>query len=142
MLSASSMAELEAMLKKEIQKAMNVVSAKADKDMDEATDYFYSGGYPDMYERTGKLGETPRVTSLKSIANGYEFEVSLDQSGGYTSGSAPSMEDVLKLANYGIPFETKNRYKAKPNVGNMLFWEYGLEKIEDDLKSTMSKFFN
>lgn len=129
--TASNMAQLEAMLKQQLKKAMQVVSVKAEKDLDEATDYFYNGGQPQKYVRTGKLGSTPRTTALSESGNSVSFEAYLDQSGSYTTGSKPSMGTVLEWANTG----------SAGIVGSPLFWEYGIDKIEKDFNDTLASFF-
>lgn len=141
-MTANNMKQLNAMMMKELRKAMNVVSDKALADMYEETGDFYTQGEPKMYERTGALGDTPKTTSITTVGNEASFEAYLDTKHNYTTGSNPNMEDVLKLANYGTPFTTKNGGKAKATLGKKGFWERSEKKIEKTLDDTMSKFFS
>lgn len=54
-MTANSMSELNAMLIKELGKAMNVTSEKTLADMYDETGKFYTKGKPVMYKRTGAL---------------------------------------------------------------------------------------
>ena len=137
---ASSMEELHQMLLKEMKKAIQVVQKKVEADMYEETGLFYAGGDPDRYKRTGALGDTPRTTACSNSGDSVSFEAYLDQSHGYSTGSNPSMGQVLDLANYGIPFETPNGV-ARPTVGSPGFWERAEKKMGETLDDTMGQFF-
>ena len=139
-MTANNMSQLNAMLMKELRKAMNVASEKMLADMYGETGKFYTKGKP-KYERTGALGDTPRTTAIKSAVNSVSFEAYLDLNHQYTTGSYPNMEQVLKLANSGIPFTSKNGYPARPTLGRKGFWEASEKKMERTLNQTMSKFF-
>ena len=140
-MAANNMSQLNAMLMKELRKAMNVASEKMLADMYDETGKFYTKGKPKSYERTGALGDTPRTTALTSVGNSVSFEAYLDLNHQYTTGSYPSMEQVLKLANSGIPFTSKNGYPARPTLGKKGFWEASEKKMERTLNQTMRKFF-
>lgn len=129
-----SIDELERALRKEMQKAMRVVSEKALADMYEETGGFYTGGEPKVYERTGALGDTPRVTPPTVGGDSVSFKAYLDTSGGYTTGKQPSMETVLTLANTG------SYPGMRSTVGRTHFWDRAKDKINDDFLSTMSSF--
>lgn len=138
---ANNMAELEKMLLKEMKKAMQVSAQKSLADMYEETGDFYTGGDPDIYERTGALGDTPRTTEVSTSGNEVSYKAYLEKTGGYTTGDNPSMEQVLNLANYGDAWTTSSGKKARPVVGKSGFWERAERKIEKDLNDTMSSFF-
>lgn len=138
-MAAKNIKELNAMLQKELRKAMNVVSEKTLEDMYEETGEFYTQGEPKMYVRTGALGDTPRTTSLSSTNNSVSFEAYLDEKHQYTTGKNPSMKDVLKLANNGITNSSVG--KLRKTVGKQGFWEEAEKKIEKDLDNTLSSFF-
>lgn len=142
---AKNMKQLNDMLMRELKNAMKKVRKKSRRDMQEATKWFYEGGEPEMYVRTGALGDTPRVTYNNSYtyANGGEvsFTAYLDKSHVYTTGDRPDMEKVLDLANDGIQWVTANGYYARNTVGNKKFWERAEENIEKDFESTLSKTF-
>lgn len=140
---AKNMAQLNNMLMKQVKKAMNVASDKMLADMYEETAKFYTKGEPVMYERTGALGNTPKVTAPteSSHANGgsVNFNAYLDTSTKYTSGKNPTMEDVLNLANYGITQSSVGTLRK--TVGQGAFWEKSKDKMEKTLNETMGKFF-
>lgn len=138
---ARNMSELNAMLMKEINKAMRVVSEKDLADMYGETGKFYTKGRPKMYQRTGALGDTPKTTANTVSGNTVSFDAYLDTSGGYSTGDKPSMTQVLDLANYGKPWITKGGNPAKPTLGKKGFWEASEKKMEKNLTRVMSKFF-
>lgn len=140
-MTANNMSQLNAMLMKELRKAMNVASEKMLADMYGETGKFYTKGKPKLYERTGALGDTPRTTALMSVGNSVSFEAYLDLNHQYTTGSYPSMEQVLNLANSGIPFTSKNGYPARPTLGKKGFWEASEKKMERTLNQTIRNFF-
>lgn len=140
-MTANNMNQLNNMLMKELRKAMNVASDKMLADMYGETGKFYTKEKPKSYERTGALGDTPRTTALKTFGNIVLFEAYLDLNHQYTTGSYPSMEQVLNLANSGIPFTSKNGYPARPTLGKKGFWEASEKKMERTLNQTMRKFF-
>lgn len=140
-MTANNMNQLNNMLMKELRKAMNIASEKMLADMYGETGKFYTKGKPKSYERTGALGDTPRTTALKTFGNIVSFEAYLDLNHQYTTGSYPSMEQVLNLANSGIPFTSKNGYPARPTLGKKGFWEASEKKMERTLNQTMRKFF-
>lgn len=140
-MTATNMKQLEQMMLKEMRKAMNVASEKMLADMYDETEKYYTKGKPVAYQRTGALGDTPKTTSLSQIGASVSFEAYLDTDYQYTTGSDPTMEQVLDLANYGIPFTTKNGYPARATLGKKGFWERSEKKIEKTLNRTMKKFF-
>ena len=92
---ASNMNDLERMLRKETRKAMDVASAKSLGDMYEETEDYYSQGRPAIYERTGALGDTPKITRTTSSGDEVSFDAYLDQNYVYSTGDNPSMGQVL-----------------------------------------------
>lgn len=134
------MQQLDAMLLKEMLKAMNVVSEKALADMYEETAGFYTGGEPDVYERTGALGDTPRTTAVESNGKNAEFTAYLDLNHTYKTGKNPPMLDVLNLANDGENDSSVGW--LRDTVGTEGFWDRAEEKIKDDFESTFIQFFN
>ena len=139
---ASNMNNLERMLRNEARKAMDVVSAKALGDMYEETGDYYSQGKPKMYQRTGALGNTPKVTKTTSSGDEVSFDAYLDQNYVYPTGDNPSMGQVLDLANYGIPWTTQGGATARSTLGKKGFWERSEKKMEKTLDDTMSQFFD
>lgn len=140
-MTAHNMQELDAMLMRELKKAMNVTSNKALGEMYGETGGFYTGGEPKMYERTGALGDTPRTTSIRTGGKTVSFEAYLDQKHQYTTGDEPTMDKVLNLANSGIPWTTKSGSSARRTVGKRGFWERAEKKIGKSFEKTLGSFF-
>lgn len=138
-MTAKSMKELEAMLMKQAQKAMQVTQKKAEADMFEAVGGFYTGGEPELYERTGALANTPSTSPISSGGNTVSFKAYLDDSHQYTTGKNPNMKDVLNLTNYGITSSSVGTLRHA--VGKEGYWEEAEQNIEKDFKETMGKFF-
>lgn len=152
---AKNMDELNKLLSKELEVAIREVSDEALADMYNETGRFYMGRKPKKYKRTGALGNTPKVTVPKQIRTSkYETEISfdayLDKSHKYLTGDKPYMEQVLMLANYGIPWQTKKYFVggvayggkfAAPTVGKKGFWERAEKRIEKDLYKVMKRYF-
>lgn len=129
---ASNMSQLNAMLLKELKKAMNVTSEKVLADMHEETGKFYTRGNPKMYQRTGALGDTPDTTALTVGSNSVSFDAYLDQSHHYTTGTF-NMPQVLERAE-------STHFRAGI-LGKPKFWEQSEKKMEKTLKRVMKKFF-
>lgn len=144
-MTANNMSDLNAMLIKELGKAMNIASDKALADMYDETGKFYTKGSPVMYDRTGALGDTPKTTAvtISSFGNGGQasFEAYLDTNHQYTSGDNPNMQQVLELANYGTPWTTASGATAKQTLGKKGFWERAEKKMDKTLDITLKKFF-
>lgn len=137
--TASNMDELNAMLMSEMRKAMDVASSQMLPDMYDETYKFYTKGESKMYERTGALGGTPKVSPPTAIDKTVSFDAYLDTTHRYTTGKNPTMLDVLNLANYGI-IDSSVGY-LKPTLGKKGFWEAAEKKMDKTLNRTMKKFF-
>ena len=124
------MGQLEAMLRKEMQKAMRVASDKMLAETQGKVYEFYTEGDPKVYQRTGALGDTPKTTAITNAGNTSEFEVYLDESHNYTTGTF-TMGQVLDAAE-----NHKAGILGKPH-----FWEASEKEIEKVLDSTMASFF-
>lgn len=138
-MTANNMSQLEAMLMKELKKSMHIASEKMLADMYDNTSKFYTKGNPKEYERTGALGDTPKITALTVNGNSVSFDAYLDNTHQYTTGKNPNMEDVLKLANSGITNSSVG--KLRPALGRTGFWEASENEMDKILNRTLSKFF-
>ena len=124
------MAQLDRMLMNHLRKAMSVASVKMLADTQKETANFYTGGNPKCYVRTGALGDTPKSKPLSVGSNQVSFEIYLDDSHGYSTGTF-SMGDVLTNAEAhtaGI--------KGKPK-----FWANSKKRMEKTFNATMRSFF-
>lgn len=137
---ANNRKQLDNMLLKELKKAMNYASKEMLANMYDETGGYYTGGTPTMYQRTGALGDTPKVTEVTASGSEVSFDAYLDTSGKYTTGSNPSMLQVLKLANAGERFTTKGGKSARPTIGKKGFWERAESKIGKTLNKSVKKF--
>ena len=138
---AKTTEELQRLIMDEMQKAMNETAKQAEQDMHEGTEYFYNGGTPRRYVRTGALGNTPKTSPVVQSGNEVSFNAYLDKNYTYNSGDSPSMGQALDLANYGTPWRTSGGGWANPTVGNKGFWEKSEEKIEESFNRIMGKHF-
>lgn len=136
-----SLAELKLKILAEMEASMVAAQTKMKSTMDKELQSFYLKGPGKVYTRTGALGRTARTSDIDWSGNTFHFDAYLDQSGGYTSGSNPSMGQVLDLANYGTPFTTKNGYPARPTVGKGGFWERAEKQFGKDLDFAFSIYF-
>lgn len=137
---ASSMGELEAMLRQQLQSAMQVVQAKSEADMFEEVGNFYTAGSPTIYQRTGALGSSPRTTGLSVGGNSVSFEAYLEPPG-YT---VPNPAFTSRgYASYFSPIQVLNaaEYHFANVRGRPGFWRRSEQKIERDLNSTLASFF-
>ena len=131
MAMASSDAELERLIQRDIERALKIAERKALEDMFEAVGRFYASGDPKKYQRTGALMNTPKTRNI----NNNSFEAYLDDSGHYTTGKRPSMGQVLELTNEGsLP-------GFRPAVGASGYWSIATKKIQADFEIAMSQFF-
>lgn len=133
-MTANNLKQLEQMMLKEMRKMAHVASTKMLTDMQEETADFYTGGEPISYQRTGALGDTPRVSPISADGNTISFDAYLDQEYTYTTGSKPTMTEVLNAANYG-----KGRLRSP--VGKKGFWERAEKKMEQTFIETANDFF-
>lgn len=142
---ASSMAQLNAELMSALRSAMNKANSRGFEQTQKDVKWFYSGGSPNWYTRTGALGNTPRKTGVSSSVSGTggsaTFSIYLDQSGGYSTGDKPGMGAVLNLANYGAGWKTKGGKIAHPTVGNKGFWERAERHIEEIFNQEVGSAF-
>lgn len=138
-MTAKNMKQLEAMLMKQLKKAMGVASKKALTDLYEETGSFYTEGNPKMYERTGALMNTPRTTPLSCGSKSVSFNAYLDENYTYTTGKNPTMHDVLELTNDKKTSSSVG--KLRPALGKSGYWEETEEKIKEDFEDTIKSFF-
>lgn len=138
---ASSMGELEQMLRHQLQSAIQVVQAKAEADMYEETGKYYTAGAPVLYPRTGALGASPRTSGLTAGGNSVSFEAYLEEPS-YAGVNAylQSLGFSSKFDGYtALNAAETHTYRTKGRSG---FWARSEQKIEQDLNSTLASFFS
>ena len=138
--TARNMVELNRMLMIELSKAMNKVAGDILEIMNDATNYFYAGGVPKMYKRTGELGKTPTITKIKETSNTISFDAYLNQNHQYTTGKNPNMLQVLLLTNDMMTYQP-NIGKLRQAVGSPHFWDIALQRMEAAYEDVLSRFF-
>lgn len=140
-MTVNNMAELEQMIRHEMQKAMQVVQAKAEADMFEETGNFYTSGNPRLYQRTGNLGSSPRTSGLSGGGNTVSFDAYLEP-GDYTSANARLQS--MGFSSYFSPLQvlTAAEHGTSHILGRPGFWQRSEQKIEQDLNDIMSQFFS
>lgn len=131
-MTASNMAQLEQMLMNQIKKAMNVAAEQMKADVYEQTGSFYTQGSPKIYIRTGALGDTPRVTPITNSGKTVSYDVYLDQSHNYSTGTW-NMATVMEHAESGDGY---GGILGKPG-----FWQRSEQKFQKTLDRVMKSFF-
>lgn len=137
---ASGLSDIEKEIMAKAKEAMEELRLRVEDDINEGLDYFYQGGTPVMYKRTGALGDTPELTSVYTRGNTVGFKAYLDKTHIYGTGKSPGMDDVLDLANYGYTYSRVG--ELRPTVGSMGFWERIEENIQKSFDDVMSKYFS
>ena len=134
---ARSMEQLQKQIMDKMEKAMNQVEKKSIKRIDDAILYFYSGGTPVRYQRTGHLMDARETDPVYRGALSVEFRAFLNEGvGGYTTGKRPSMTAVLNLTNYGVV------NGLRPAVGNQGWWHKAEREIKSDFESIFARNFH
>jgi len=127
-LIATNMEQIEAEFKKRLLNAAKMVSEGIEATMKKEMADFYTQGNPVMYERTGALGETSRVSGIKNNDTSVEFEAYLDQTHKYTTGTW-GMAEVQENAENG----------TGGILGKSGFWERTKSKIPNEISNACNK---
>lgn len=130
-MSAHSMAELEKQIMEKLTDAMNEASVLMWNDTQTEVSKFYTQGSPKRYKRTHKLESTPDATPVVTSGKEVSFEVYLDKSHGYTTGTF-SMADVL----------TNAENHTAGILGKPQFWKNSEEKMGKTFENTLRKYFH
>lgn len=127
---ATNMAQLEQMLLNRLKKAMNVAAEQMKADVYEQVGSFYTQGNPKIYVRTGALGDTPRVTPITASGKSVSYEVYLDQSHNYTTGTwdMPTVMAAAEVGGGGI-------------LGKPGFWKRSEKTFQKTLNRVIHSFF-
>lgn len=134
---ARSTEQLQKQIMDRMERAMHQVEQKSIKRIDSAILYFYSGGTPVAYHRTGHLMDTRETDPVTRGGLTVQFRAYLNEGvGGYTTGKRPSMADVLALTNYG------GASGLRPAVGNTGWWQRAEDYIHSDFESTFASYFH
>lgn len=144
MATAKNMKQLNQLLQNQLNRAMKESAHEALSDMRDETVGFYTDTSPEKYNRTGSLGETPRVSTVEYITNGdiqvASFRAYLDTNYTYTTGKRPSMATVLDIANRGLT--AAKQHQMRNVVGNIGIWDDALVNIEKSFDQIMRKYFD
>ena len=145
----TSIDDLQKAIMAEINKAMEDASKEIKETMQKEVDSFYSEGDPVMYERTGQLGKTPKVSPIKSTATESSFDAYLDTSyrypaitytyydGSQTTSKRPTMTDVINLTNYGTTSSSVGY--LHPALGKPGYWERSVKQMKKILNQNLKK---
>lgn len=132
-MTARNMGELDAMLLRELERAMGEASVQMFEDAQTETAKFYTKGEPKQYKRTGTLGRSPRKTEVSTSGKKVSYDVYLaTDEEGYTTGTFSKL-DVLTAAE-----STSNRAGI---LGKPQFWANSKKKFGKTLDRTMKKHF-
>lgn len=124
MATYTSASALKAAIRKKAQKAMTVISQKGLEAARRNTEGFYTGN-PVVYNRTGKLDESPRSTGVTGNGNHFSTEIYLDDTYSYETGTWTTQQ-VMDAAENGYL------------VGTGGFWERTKEELPDIIDSAMA----
>lgn len=132
MAEIKNMMQLKKMLQKQMKNAMRDAQKQMYKKTQDEVQSFYSQGSPEVYERTGALGNTPQTTPLQETGNSASFDIYLDKSHIYGTGrDLQSMSELLPAAEsggYGI-------------LGKPGFWQRSEASFQQTLDTSMRKYF-
>lgn len=138
-MKVTNMNQLEKLLNQRLNKAMSIAANRCLEILYDETGSFYVGGEPEIYERTGALGDTPAVTPILNNSKTISFEAYLNTNYTYNSGKNPTMLDVLRLANSGIIDSSVG--KLFNTVGSEGFWDRAVVRMEKEFYKTLEEFF-
>lgn len=128
--TAENKRELEKMLMDSLEATMKKVAFKSLKELKTTTNEFYhTGTKPKLYQRTDQLKNTPQVSPITRNKTSISFDAGLDSSGQYTTGSNPTMYQVLQWAEHG----------EAGIAGGPLKWDQAKEKIKKTFREEMQK---
>lgn len=139
---ASNMSQLVNMLRGEMTAAMQEANSKIHNVMKTEVGSFYSQGKPEIYVRTGALGNSPKVTSVSGGGSTVSFDAYLDQSYSY---SMPNMEFIKR--GYSSYFSTPEVLEVAENhsahiLGKSGFWARSESQFQSILDNAMRSHFN
>ena len=136
-------------IRKELQQKAREAIEETDQKGLEATKKntqdFYSGGTPELYVRTGQLGNSPKSTGVSGGGNTYESKIYLDVGG--TSYMVPNPLFDFDGTGRFSHYSSDEVFDAAENghshvVGKPGFWKKSDKEIEQIFDSSVSKRFS
>lgn len=128
---ATSVEQLEQMLMKQINTAMQEIQNESDKIMKKNLSEFYSQGDPKRYKRTHALENTPKTSGVSSSGNASTFLAYLEQGHTYSTGrDLRYMRALLPQAEAG----------AYGILGKSGFWQRSVNEIEEIAPVILSRY--
>lgn len=137
MAGATNWAALEQQIMAKMRSAMNSANTTIKADMDKETSSFYSQGNPRLYDRTGKLGKSPKTTPVSGSGKSLSFDAYLDTSYTYDMPNPKFMASWYTTTEVLVAAE--NSFSGILGKGG--FWRNSKAKFQKDLDSAMSKYF-
>lgn len=128
---ATSLAQLEQMLRAKMRTAMQLASDNIDSNIKENLSSFYSSGNPRMYRRTGNLRDSAERTPLSDSGNTISFEAKLNTTHGYTTGTFSKTEVLNAAENHTAGV-----------LGQPGFWARSESQMQKILDSAISSQFH
>ena len=141
---AKNSAELERMIVKQMQKAMQVTQRKIEADMHEEVGKFYTQGNPLLYTRTGGLANTPKTTNISIGGTTASFEAYLDPNQGWYGADNPNPAFTSRgWSSYFTPLQIISAAEshAAHIKGKGGFWSRSLKHMESDVKTVFGRYF-
>jgi hypothetical protein len=142
---ATSLDQLNQQLLNRLKKAMNVANTKILSDMYQETGSFYTQGHPEVYIRTGALGDSPRTTSSTiskgGLGGSVSFEAYLNQSLGYQTPN-PAFTSIGLASHFSDTEVLESAENHEANIkGKPGFWKRSESKFQKELNSAIRQFF-
>lgn len=130
-LEITSLRQLKSVLRKEMRKATQETYSAVKNDSKEILQSFYSQGSPRYYKRIGHYRDSRRTTPVNSSGDVSTFEVYLDTSTPYRTGTF-STEEVFEAIQH-------NGYRVLGKPGT---WDEVQDNIEENINIHFSSHFN
>ena len=141
-ITVTSMSQLKAELSKRMNKAMNETKSLSEQTTRTELQSFYSQGDPDIYRRTGKLGNSMRSATTAQGLEIASFTIYLDTHYGYDMPNEEFIKRGFK-SYFTTPMVFDNAEAGTAHIkGKPGFWARSRDHIQKNLTSTFSKYFN
>lgn len=139
--TASNMAQLRAMLQREVSSAMNELQSKVKSDMEKELKEFYSQGSPSIYHRTHSLERASRVSSISGGGNTISFEAYLEPPN-YVTPNVLFTNRGFQSYYSGAQVLSAAESHSSRILGKGGFWSRTLKDIKIDIATIMHKHFS
>lgn len=123
MATYTSASALKAAVRKKAQQAVTEIGNKGLEAASNNVQWFYAGGHPEYYQRTGAMGDSPH-SETSGGGSSYLAKIYLDTSYEYDTGNWDT-EKIFRVAEAG------------GLVGNGGFWTNTVDQVPDIIETAM-----